>query len=161
MDKKKRGIPAEAQAQNDRIFAEVQAQMANDQRENTEYLTRAEHQIKENESMAKTLKVLAKRNNDMWAQCGIDINSNDGQNPVLVLEKIAPDAFKGMSEWTEKSRRAAIEEIESLGFDYAAIKRSASEKRSELSAILTSATSDKSDNAPEQQAKKFVRRVRL
>jgi hypothetical protein len=80
------------------------------------------------------------------------------------LEEVAPEAFKGMSEWADKSRKAAIKEIESLGFDYAAIKRSVSEKRSdgsELSAALAAAASDTSNDTPEQRTKKFVRKVRL
>jgi putative lipase involved disintegration of autophagic bodies len=163
-EEKKQMSAAEAKAQNERIFAEVQAQMAYDKQSSDDYFVRSERQMKENKSILKALNAIDKKNNAMWEQCGIKLDEVDGKNPVLSLEKIAPDAFKGMTEWVEKSRRAAIKEIEDMGFDYAAIRKSAAERRSSIpTPIFASATSanGESTDAPERRAKKSVRRVRL
>ncbi|MDR0595524.1 MAG: hypothetical protein LBF94_02415 [Puniceicoccales bacterium] len=162
----KEGIPEGGGADSERILAEVRAQMAENERKNREHFARMEKRLKEHDGLVKKLKALDKKNDAIWAACGIKVGQDGEKNPFLILEQIAPEPFKGMSKWTEKSRQRAIEEAEALGFNYAEIKRKAAKKmsgESELRTIITSTAGDKSSDSTtvRHPAKKAVRRVRL
>jgi hypothetical protein len=169
MKKEDGKVSAEGQgqiAENDRIFAEVQAQIAENKRKNEEYFAKTEHQIDEAEKTIKALKAIGKKNSGMWEKYGVKLGQNNGENPFIVLEKIAPEVFKGIGGFAEESRRAGLEEAELFGVSSAVIRKNLTSSHgtdgNELSSIIVAAARDGGDSKGKKSTrKKLVRRVRL
>ncbi|MDR3274214.1 MAG: hypothetical protein LBS87_02690 [Puniceicoccales bacterium] len=158
--------PAEVEAWRARrkqFLEKMRAQMAEDKRKSEEHLAHTEKLIKMNEALSVTLKALDRKIDAVWAQCGITPGQDEGKNPFLLLERIAPKAFSGMSTWAKKARQGAISELNLLGFDYTAMGKKSSKKKSGtggLGPTIASTAANKSNGLAEYQPKKPMRRVR-
>lgn len=141
------------------IFAEVEAQRAANARKNQEYFTRMDNAVKSNQAFINEMQVLKRRDDAVWKQFGINLDKCGDENPFLLLEKIAPDAFPGMSQWVERSRQDAIKELKMLGLDPEAGRR-AREERNRITVSSKKSSYNEADIA-KSRSKKYVRRVRL
>jgi hypothetical protein len=74
------GIPEE-RADSERILAEVQVQMVENERKNREHFARMEKQLKENDGLVKNLKALDRKNDAIWATCGIKVGQDGEKIP--------------------------------------------------------------------------------
>ncbi|MDR1256065.1 MAG: hypothetical protein LBJ94_04050 [Puniceicoccales bacterium] len=165
MDESKGEVSTEVGGQEvdrKKSLAALEERWEENTRKATECLARMEAQIKENKNMVSKLKAIDKKNAIIWNRCGLKLGQNEGKSPFLFLEQVAPEAFQGLSEWTEKTRRGAIEEIEALGFNFAEMRREAADRKVKngIGALIASVTKGKSTEASAAQpAKKLVKRV--
>ncbi len=140
------------------IFEEIQAQIADNTKRNEAYFARIENQVKLNENFIRDMQLLKHRDDEVWRQMGLDLDKTYDKNPFLFLEEIAPEAFKGMSVWVERSRQDALKELEFFGFDIQQIKRAKEMRKS----IKTSPKSElTSEDIKKSRSKRLVRRVRI
>lgn len=141
------------------FYDEVQAQIAENNKKNAKYFADMEEGIKRNNDAISNAQALLRRDEAVWKQCGIDINTYDGKNnPFLMLEKIAPEGFPKMSEWAERSRQEAIKELEFFGYNYQEIQK-AKANRKIMQGSNKAAVS--AEAVKKSQSKKRVRRVRI
>ncbi|MDR1256063.1 MAG: hypothetical protein LBJ94_04040 [Puniceicoccales bacterium] len=157
--------PAEKKARKaeaERIFAEVQAQISENERKNREYFAHMEHHLRENELALKKIAELDKKNDAIWAPCEIKPGKNGEENPFLILEKLVPDAFRGMGEWAKKARREIVKKITAHGLHYKKIGEGSPQQDAikqepgsgKLNTVLASATGKNPIDSTDKRGKK-------
>lgn len=139
------------------MLAEIKAQMEGNERKNEAFFAKMDKTIKSNEILLKELKSLNKRNDAIWANCGVKVGENDNKNPFVFLEDVLPEAFNGLKSWAEKSKQEALKELADYGFDIKSIRDHKQQKRDLISNKLIPEEETKKN----AELKKSVRRVRI
>lgn len=141
------------------IFEEVQKQIAENKKKNEEYFQRMGAIVKANKDTIRDIELLIRRDKEVWKQFGIDLENYDGNNPFLLLEKIAPEVFPNMSEWKARAHQDALKEAEFYGFDINRINDAKKARKSRSMQLKASGVSK--EDIEKSRSKKVVRKVRV
>ncbi len=141
------------------IFEEIQKQIAENKKKNEEYFQRMGATVKASKDTINDIELLMRRDKEVWKQCGIDLENYDGNNPFLLLERIAPEVFPNMSEWKERAHQDALKEAEFYGFGINRINDAKKARKSRSMQLKASGVSK--EDIEKSRSKKVVRKVRV
>ncbi len=144
---------------NEEILNEVQAQAKLNAQKNEEYFARMNAFLRKNQELIRDMQELKRRNHALWQKLGIDLDDREGkENPFLFLEKVAPEAFSGLSEWVGKSRKAAQMEADRV---LSIMQSDRQFKKEEKSPFFSHKQVTADENHAKSMVKRSVRRVRI
>lgn len=143
---------------NKEIFDEVQAQIRLNAAKNAEYFAKMDQCTKSGRNFICNMRALKRQNDAIWKQIGIDFDEcrKNRENPFLALSRDHPKIFPEMSEWIEKSHKAARQEMAAYGFDFQKIEHGEIKQK-----FFKGTAGTATHGTTTGKSKKRIRRVRI